>query len=85
MFGEALDNVVMEWDVAQCIGEIFCGAFESQIVLESYSNFINSLPDNLELIRKLCTRKTAFMEFCTQQQSIQGMTHFTEYDSYQSV
>ena len=73
MFGEALDNVVMEWDTAQCIGEIFCGAFESQIVLESYSAFINSLPENLELIRKLCTRKAAFMDFCTQQQTIQGL------------
>ena len=72
MFGEQLDHVIMEWDTKQAIGEIFCGAFGSQMVLESYSNFINCLPDNLELIRKLCSRKKEFLEFCCQQQNIQG-------------
>ena len=62
----------MEWDIKQSIGEIFCASFSNQVVLESYSNFINALPDNLELIGKMCKRKPAFLEFCSQQQRDQG-------------
>ena len=70
-FASALDAVVMEWDTKQSIGDIFVAAFEKQTVLESYSNFINQLPDILKLIQKLCTRKS-FFEFCTKQQELQG-------------
>ena len=70
-FAMALDSVIMDWDTNQSIGNIFVAAFEKQIVLESYSNFINQLPEVLKLIQKLCTRK-AFFDFCTRQQELQG-------------
>lgn len=72
IFEMALDTTVMDWDTTQRIGDIFIASFEKQTVLESYSNFINSLPDVLKLIQKLCGRKP-FFEFCTQQQQIQGL------------
>ena len=72
IFEMALDTTIMEWDVKQRIGDIFTASFETQIILESYSDFINSLPEVLKLIQKLCGRKS-FLEFCTKQQEKQGI------------
>ena len=71
VFEMALESTVMEWDTQQRIGDIFVASFEKQTVLESYSAFINALPDVLKLIQKLCGRKP-FNDFCTRQQEIQG-------------
>ncbi|XP_010874041.2 rho guanine nucleotide exchange factor 10-like protein isoform X4 [Esox lucius] len=69
MFQIAMASRVAEWDVSEKIGDLFVASFSKSMVLDVYSEYVNNFTNAMELIKKACISKPAFLEFLKKKQA----------------
>lgn len=74
VFRMALSECARSWDRDEKIGDVFMANFSKAVVLDIYSEFINSFSQAIELAKQESKRKSAFADFlkvtgCSRSQS----------------
>ncbi|KAL1021346.1 hypothetical protein UPYG_G00012080 [Umbra pygmaea] len=69
MFQIAMASRVAEWDLSEKIGDLFVASFSKSMVLDVYSDYVNNFTNAMELIKKACISKPAFLEFLKKKQA----------------
>ncbi|KAJ8016354.1 hypothetical protein DPEC_G00006340 [Dallia pectoralis] len=69
MFQIAMASRVAEWDASEKIGDLFVASFSKSMVLDVYSEYVNNFTNAMELIKKACISKPAFLEFLKKKQA----------------
>nr|DBA15720.1 TPA: hypothetical protein GDO54_003192 [Pyxicephalus adspersus] len=63
VFQIALASRVAEWDATEKIGDLFVASFSKSMVLDVYSEYVNNFTNAMNLIKKACLTKPAFLDF----------------------
>ncbi|XP_040182993.1 rho guanine nucleotide exchange factor 10-like protein isoform X3 [Rana temporaria] len=69
VFQIALASRVPEWDATEKIGDLFVASFSKSMVLDVYSEYVNNFTNAMNLIKRACLTKPAFLEFLRKKQA----------------
>ncbi|KAM4650704.1 rho guanine nucleotide exchange factor 10-like protein isoform 2-T3 [Discoglossus pictus] len=69
IFQIALASRVAEWDSTEKIGDLFVASFSKSMVLDVYSEYVNNFTNSMNLIKKACLTKPAFLDFLRKKQT----------------